>query len=213
MTPSTAQTHDLWHFEKELYSKGIFSIAGVDEVGVGPLAGPVVAAAVILPSDKKEIFCDVNDSKKLSPHKREILFEVITKHAIGFAIAQADIAEIDTYNVYHASILAMERSVSQLLQQTKIEYLLIDFKKLKNISLSQTSLVKGDSRSASIAAASIIAKVYRDNLMIQYHKEYPQFGFDAHKGYPTKQHFEALKKFGPSPIHRMSYKPVQLALR
>ena len=180
-------------------------IAGVDEAGRGPLAGPIVAAAVILP--EKFYLPGLNDSKLLSPQKRETLFVAIKKQALAIGVGKVGQREIDRINIGRANILVMEKAVAAL--KFKPDYLLIDGRiKLKNIAIAQESIVRGDQKYACIAAASIIAKVTRDRMMLLYHQKYPEYGFDRHKGYGTKEHFRLLKKHGPCEIHRRSFAPV-----
>jgi len=192
-------------FEKKAACKGFSVIAGTDEAGRGPLAGPVVAAAVILPNDFP--VSGVNDSKKLTAKKREYLYDKIYEHAVSVGIGIVDAAEIDRINILRAALLAMSFAVENLSPQP--DYLLIDGAFRIPSRISQEPVVHGDSLSLSIAAASVIAKVSRDRLMAQYHTDYPRFGFSAHKGYPTPAHKEAIRKFGPCPIHRLTFKGVQ----
>ena len=195
---------DPWSFEKKSIKKGFSRVAGIDEAGRGPLAGPVVSAAVILPSSFP--VSDVKDSKKLTPRKRADLYEKIYEHAISIGIGRVDSIEIDRINILKASLMSMAMSVDNLNPQP--DYLLIDGKfKIQSV-LPQEPIVKGDSLSISIAAASIVAKVTRDRLMERYHIDYPEFGFARHKGYPTKAHKEAIREFGPCPIHRRSFKSI-----
>jgi len=196
---------DLWYFEKEATQQGRKKIAGIDEAGRGPLAGPVVSAAVILPTTFHGP--DVNDSKKLSPKKREHLFSEIYDRAVAVGIGIVDPVEIDRINILQASLLAMAIAVQNLDPQP--DHLLIDGTFPIPSELSQQPIPKGDALSISIAAASIIAKVSRDRLMQNYHHYYPQFDFPKHKGYPTRAHKEAIRKFGFSPIHRRSFKGVK----
>jgi len=196
---------DTWLFEKEATQKGYRDIAGIDEAGRGPLAGPVVSAAVILSPVIQ--LTDVNDSKKLSPKKRARLYEKIYVHAVSIGIGIVDAIEIDRINILQASLLAMAMAVDNL--QPQPDCLLIDGTFGISSNLPQKPIAKGDSLSISIAAASIIAKVTRDRLMESYHDYYPQFGFSQHKGYPTKAHKEAIRKFGFSPIHRKSFRGVK----
>ena len=188
-------------FEHELQNAGFHAIAGIDEVGRGPLAGPVVSAAVILPEDYYPI--GINDSKKVSEKKREALFEDILKHATAYGFGIIDKDEIDRINILNATKASMKMAVTAL--KTAPDYLLIDAVKLEDISIPQKNIVKGDSLSISIAAASIIAKVTRDRMMCDYDSRYPEYGFAKHKGYGTKQHIDAIKKYGISPIHRLTY--------
>jgi ribonuclease HII len=192
-----------YSFEEMLWIRGKL-LAGVDEAGRGPLAGPVVAAAVIFPQGCK--LDGINDSKKLSPKKRERLFYEIKKSALATAITiiKADI--IDQINILRASLLAMEEAIKKL--DTQPDYILIDGEYTIPTRIQQGTLVKGDSKCCSIAAASILAKVARDAIMDDYHSQYPQYNFRQHKGYPTKDHLEAIRKFGPSPIHRKTFKGV-----
>ena len=195
---------DPWSFEKESIKKGFSRVAGIDEVGRGPLAGPVVSAAVMLPSSFP--VSGVKDSKKLTPRKRADLYEKIYEHAISIGIGIVDSIEIDRINILKASLMSMAMSVDNLKPQP--DYLLIDGKfKIPSV-LPQEPIVKGDSLSISIAAASIVAKVTRDRMMEIYHLYYPHFGFSQHKGYPTRAHKEAIREFGPCPIHRRSFKSV-----
>ncbi len=192
---------DMWDIENELYAQGIQWICGVDEAGRGPLAGPVCAAAVILPPNIE--IPGLNDSKKLSDKKRRELFPIIKESAIAYGIAFADHAEIDRINILQATFLAMERAILQL--QVKPEYALIDGNRAKVFGFPVKTVVHGDSLSASIAAASILAKVTRDDWMEMAANEYPEYKFEVHKGYGTKAHYEALDQFGPCDIHRMTF--------
>lgn len=195
---------DPWSFEKKSVEKGFSRVAGIDEAGRGPLAGPVVSAAVILPSSFP--VSDIKDSKKLTPGKRADLYEKIYKHAISIGIGIVDSIEIDRINILKASLMSMAMSVDNLNPQP--DYLLVDGKfKIPSV-LPQEPVVRGDSLSISIAAASIVAKVTRDRLMEIYHLYYPQFGFPQHKGYPTRAHKKAISKFGCCPIHRRSFRGV-----
>lgn len=186
-----------------LYSGNL--LAGVDEVGRGPLAGDVVAAAVIL--DMARPIDGLDDSKKLSEKKREYLYEVIRERALAYAVASASVAEIDSINILHASLLAMTRAVQQL--ATQPEYVLVDGNRLPRWTYRGEAVVKGDSRVASIAAASIMAKVTRDRALVELDGVYPGYGFASHKGYATEEHLLALEKLGPTPIHRRSFAPVR----
>jgi len=197
-------TPDLWAFEKSLKQKGYIRIAGVDEAGRGPLAGPVVSAAVILPWDFSAP--GLNDSKKLTHRQRESLFEQIYAKADAVGIGIVDAVEIDRINILQAARLSMVMAVANLSPQP--DFLLIDGKFGINADLPQEAVIKGDSRSVSVAAASIVAKVSRDHLMLCYHDELPQFGFDRHKGYPTKAHKAAVAQYGPSWIHRRTFRGV-----
>ena len=188
-------------FEEEALAKGYQHICGVDEAGRGPLAGPVCAAAVILPAGV--IIEGVNDSKKLSEKKREALFEIIKTEAVSYAIAFSTVEEIEELNILNATMLAMKRAVEGL--DVKADYAMIDGNRLPHLSIDSECIVKGDAQSMSIACASILAKVSRDRLLYQYAREYPQYHFDKHKGYGTKVHVEALKEYGPCPYHRRSF--------
>jgi len=182
-------------------------LAGVDEVGRGPLAGDVVAAAVILnPACRID---GLNDSKKLSEKKRDYLFEVIREKALGYAVASASVAEIDHINILQASLLAMTRAVQQL--ATQPEYVLVDGNRLPKWTYRGEAVVKGDAKVASIAAASILAKVTRDRALVELDAAYPGYGLAIHKGYPTPVHLSALARLGPTPIHRRSFGPVRVA--
>ncbi|WP_242637359.1 ribonuclease HII [Desulfobacter hydrogenophilus] len=196
---------DMLAFEKQAMLSGYKVIAGVDEAGRGPLAGPVVSAAVVLP-DSFDV-PGINDSKKLSEKKRETLFPVIQNHAIAFGIGMADHEEIDRINILQASLLSMKRAVEDL--QVRPDYLLIDGKFTINSTIDQRSVIKGDALSLSIAAASIIAKVTRDRIMAELDLQYPEYGLKRHKGYPTKAHKEAILTHGPCPVHRKSFKGVK----
>ena len=192
---------ELWNIENQLFAQGIKLVCGVDEAGRGPLAGPVCAAAVILPPNID--IPGLDDSKKLSDKKRRELFPIIKKKAIAYGIAFADHKEIDEINILQATYLAMERAISQL--QVKPEFALIDGNRAKDFGLPVKTVVHGDSLSASIAAASILAKVTRDDFMEQIALQYPQYKFEVHKGYGTKAHYEALDQYGPCAIHRISF--------
>ena len=192
---------NLWEIENSLYSEGYKMICGVDEAGRGPLAGPVCAAAVILPKGLE--LPGLNDSKKLTDKKRRELFPIIKEQALAYGIGLASHEEIDEINILQATYLAMERALAQL--NVKPDIALIDGNRAKDFGLPVRTVVQGDSLSASIAAASVLAKVTRDDLMLKLAEEYPQYGFEIHKGYGTKAHYEALRTYGPSPVHRMSF--------
>lgn len=192
---------NLWEIENSLYAEGYKAICGVDEAGRGPLAGPVCAAAVILPKGLE--LPGLNDSKKLTDKKRRELFPIIKEQAIAYGIGLASHEEIDEINILQATYLAMERAIAQLVG--KADFALIDGNRAKDFGLPVRTVVKGDSLSASIAAASILAKVTRDDLMLEMAEKYPEYGFEVHKGYGTKAHYEALRNHGHSPIHRMSF--------
>ena len=192
---------DWLEFEKEALAKGYKSVCGIDEAGRGPLAGPVCAAAVILPEGV--IIDGVNDSKKLSEKKRESLFDVIREQALSYSIAYATVDEIEEINILNATMLAMRRAIDGL--EIKADYAMIDGNKIPPIDIDAECIVKGDAKSMSIACASILAKVSRDRLLYKYAEEYPMYGFDKHKGYGTKVHREAILKYGPCPYHRKSF--------
>ncbi len=193
-------------YERALYKKGYTFIAGCDEAGRGPLAGPVVAAAVIF--DKNYRNDEIDDSKKLSDKKRRKLFQEIKENALAYEITIISPEKIDEINIYEASRLAMFESVKRL--QVKPDYILTDAMPLKNIAIPQENIIKGDAKALSIAAASILAKVTRDDIMIELDKQYPQYGFAKHKGYPTKEHLLSLQKYGAIPgVYRYSYGPVK----
>ncbi len=191
----------MWEIEHSLFDKGYNIIAGVDEAGRGPLAGDVYAAAVILPPD----ICieGLNDSKKISEKKREKLFDEIKEVAIAYAVATATVAEIDEYNIRNATYMAMNRAIEAL--GVKPDYVIVDGDCITNCNYPHECVVKGDARSLSIAAASILAKVSRDRKMLEMSEKYPQYGFEKHKGYGTKVHIDALKEFGASEIHRKTF--------
>ena len=192
---------EMLKIEDSLYSEGYEYICGIDEAGRGPLCGPVVAAAVILPKDK--YIEGVNDSKKLSPKKREKLYDDIKKEAISVGIGIVDVDIIEGINILNATKLAMIKAVKDL--KIKPDYLLIDGNQLIDIDIEKQTVVSGDAKSESIAAASIIAKVTRDRMLVNFDKLYPEYGFAKHKGYGTKMHIEAIKKYGLTPIHRKSF--------
>lgn len=197
---------DLYKYEKDLKNKGYKLICGTDEAGRGPIAGPVVAAAVIL--DEKRPIKGLNDSKKLSALKREMLYQEIKEKAKAVSISIIDAAEIDKINILEASKKAMALAIKGL--SIKPDFILSDYMDLKiYTNIPFLSLVKGDQKSASISAASIVAKVKRDQIMIEYNNIYKGYGFDLHKGYPTKKHLEEISLKGITPIHRKSYKPVK----
>lgn len=196
---------DLYLYEKELYQKGINYIGGVDEVGRGPLVGPVVAACVILP---KDFYLEgLNDSKKLSEKKRDIFYEYIINHALGYGIGIISPAEIDEINIYQASKKAMLYAIDEARKNVSLEHVLIDAMPLE-LDIPTTSIIKGDAKSVSIAAASVVAKVTRDRLMYELDKKYPMYEFGKHKGYPTKKHIEAINKYGLIEGYRHTYGPV-----
>lgn len=196
-----ARLEKLWRFENEAYAQGYRAIVGTDEVGRGPLAGPVVAAAVVLPRGVEIL--GINDSKKLSEKRREALAEEIKAKALAYKIAEVSSAEIDRVNILHAAERAMKEAVEAL---PFGDYLLVDGQNQLDVRLPVRNLIGGDSISISIAAASIIAKVYRDHLMVQLDSVYPQYNFAQNKGYGTADHYAALQKYGPSPVHRRSFR-------
>ena len=192
---------ELWTLENEIYAGGVKLLCGVDEAGRGPLAGPVCAAAVILPQN-----CEIqglNDSKKLTEKKREALFDVICAAAVSYGIAFATVEEIEEYNILVATFMAMNRAVARL--DPVPELALIDGNRNTGIQIPSRCIVGGDGKCADIAAASVLAKVTRDRYMRQMAELYPQYGFEKHKGYGTKAHYEAIRAYGPSPIHRPSF--------
>tara|TARA_R110002110_G_scaffold2830_1_gene14117 strand:+ start:47744 stop:48346 length:603 start_codon:yes stop_codon:yes gene_type:complete len=189
----------------EQSENGLLSIAGVDEAGRGPLAGSVVAAAVIL--DSQRIPEGLRDSKKLSKSRLEQLAREIKNTALCFAIAEASVAEIDRINILQASLLAMQRAVENLTQQPEFVY--VDGNRCPSWNYPSRAVIKGDDAIQAIAAASILAKVHRDQALLSLHEQYPQYGFAQHKGYPTAAHLQALREFGASPVHRRSYAPVR----
>jgi ribonuclease HII len=195
---------DLLHFEKSARNSGFRFIAGIDEAGRGPLAGPVVAAAVILPEGR--VIPGLMDSKQVPEPERERLFEIIQVQAVSFGIGIVDERTIDEVNILQASLLAMEHALAAM--KLKPDYLLLDAVSLPRVRLPQKPLVKGDCRSASIAAASILAKVTRDRLMVDLHSRFPQYNFHKHKGYCTKEHLALLHEHGPCEAHRKSFAPV-----
>ena len=192
---------NMWEIENSLYAQHITDICGVDEAGRGPLAGPVCAAAVILPPNLD--IPGLNDSKKLTDKKRRELFPVIKEQAIAYGIAFASEQEIDEINILQATFLAMQRAIDQL--EGKAKFALIDGNREKDFGLPVRTVVKGDSRSANIAAASVLAKVTRDMYMEQLAEKYPQYGFEIHKGYGTKAHYAALTEYGASEAHRKTF--------
>ena len=192
---------ELWNYEHACYDEGYDLVCGVDDAGRGPLAGPVCAAAVILPRDLQ--IEGLNDSKKLTDKRRRALFDVITAQAVSYGIAFASEQEIDEINILQATFLAMRRALDQLSMRPAI--VLIDGNRETDFGLPVRTIVKGDSLSANIAAASVLAKVTRDDFMLEQAQRYPQYGFDIHKGYGTRAHYEALRQHGPCPIHRRSF--------
>lgn len=198
----------MYQFEHELYEKGITYIAGVDEAGRGPLAGPVVAAAVIL--KKGATFTYVDDSKKLTEKERELALIEIKENAVAIGIGISSVEEIDLINIYRASREAMLSAIKQL--KVKPEYILSDAMPME-IDIPMQSIIKGDAKSVSIAAASIVAKTTRDGYMMEMDKLFPLYGFAKHKGYPTKEHVDAIKAYGITPIHRKTYEPIKSIIK
>lgn len=192
---------DLWEIEESLFAQGHTAICGVDEAGAGPLAGRVYAGAVILPRGWTHPY--LNDSKKVTEKRRQVLYEVITQQAVAWSIAWAEAEEIDQLNILNARMLAMERAIQGLAVTPDLA--LIDGNRSVGITAPNQTVVKGDEKSASIAAASILAKVARDRYMIEMAKEYPNYAFERHKGYPTKLHYARLREYGPCPIHRRTF--------
>ncbi len=192
---------DLWTLENEIYGEGYRLICGVDEAGRGPLAGPVYAAAVILP--RGLVLEGLDDSKKLTEKKREALFDPIREQAIAYGIASASVEEIETRNILNATFLAMNRAIEKLSPVAALA--LIDGNRNTGITFPSRCVVKGDAKCADIAAASVLAKVSRDRFMLEMARQYPQYRFEQHKGYGTKLHYDMLREYGPSPIHRMSF--------
>jgi ribonuclease HII len=212
-TKTIFNTTDRLEFERDLWAREFTRVAGVDEAGRGPLAGPVVAAAVILPGAWRdggfdERLVDLNDSKQLTEAQRENYFQILTTHPdIRYAVAIVDAATIDRINILQATHRAMNEALAKL--QPQPQHVLVDGRPVKSMTLPQTALVKGDSRSYSIAAASVLAKVTRDRMMRDYHQQFPTYGFAEHKGYGTPQHLAAIEKHGPCPIHRRSFAPLK----
>ena len=190
-----------YSIEQELHAQGFTCVCGVDEAGRGPLCGPVFAAACILPDG---LYIEgLNDSKKLTEKKREKLFDIIKKEAVAYSIASADVEEINEMNILEADLLAMRRAIDGL--GVKADFAIIDGNIARDFQIPARAVVKGDSKSMSIAAASVLAKVARDRLCLELDREYPQYGIAKHKGYGTKEHMDALRKYGPSPIHRKKF--------
>ena len=197
---------DLYEYENELYDKGIKYIGGVDEVGRGPLIGPVVASCVVLPKDF--VLEGLTDSKKLSEKKRNLFYDYIINNSLAYAVGIVSPEEIDEINIYEASRKAMIIAINKVREQINLEHVLIDAMPI-NLDIPTTSIIKGDAKSISIAAASVIAKVTRDSMMYELDKKYPMYGFASHKGYPTKKHIEAIHKYGLIDGYRKTYGPVK----
>lgn len=193
--------NDLWLLENEIYAEGYTLVCGVDEAGRGPLAGPVYAAAVILPQGKEIV--GLNDSKKLSEKQRDALYDTIIETALASSVAFADVSEIESLNILGATMLAMNRAIAGLAPAPELA--LIDGNRNKGISFNSRCVIKGDALCADIAAASVLAKVSRDRYMLEMAEKYPEYAFEKHKGYGTKLHYEALRKYGPCEIHRPSF--------
>lgn len=192
---------DLWQLEEACYAQGHTAVCGVDEAGAGPLAGRVYAGAVILPRGWSHPY--LNDSKKVTPRRRDILYDLICQEAVAWSVAWAEAEEIDRINILNARMLTMERAIQGL--SVKADMALIDGNRSTGITVPNQTVVKGDGKSASIAAASILAKVARDRYMLDMAEIYPQYAFERHKGYPTKLHYERLDQYGPCPIHRLTF--------
>ena len=196
-----AERPDLWQLESDLHAQGYGTLCGVDEAGAGPLAGRVYAAAVILPQGWDHPY--LNDSKRVTPRRRDLLYEAITQEALAWSVAWAEPEEIDAINILQARMLAMERAIQGL--SIPPDLALIDGNRSAGITAPNQTVVGGDGKSASIVAASILAKVSRDRYMVEMDGVYPQYGFAQHKGYPTKLHYQRLRQYGPCPIHRRSF--------
>lgn len=197
---------DLWKYETEIYNEGYKYIGGVDEVGRGPLIGPVVTSCVVLPRDFK--LDGLTDSKKLSEKKRNIYYDYIINNCIAYGIGMCTPEEIDEFNIYQASRIAMIRAIEEVKKKIPLDYILSDAMPM-DIDIPVLDIIKGDAKSISIAAASVVAKVTRDNLMYDLDKLYPEYGFKNHKGYPTRKHYDALNKYGLIEGYRKTYGPVK----
>jgi ribonuclease HII len=197
-------SHPNLRHERKLWREGLVAIAGVDEAGVGPMAGPVVAAAVIF--EPEAFIKGVNDSKQLKPEQREDLFGLIHQRALAIGVGVASHGEVDELNIFWATMMASRRAILSLAHTP--EHVLVDGRLIRELKLPQTIIVGGDRKSFSIAAASIIAKVTRDHMMVEYDRQFPAYGFAQHKGYCTPEHFALLDQLGPSPLHRRSFAPV-----
>lgn len=202
--------NDLYKYENELYNSGINFIGGVDEVGRGPLIGDVVAACVVLPRDF--VLDGLTDSKKLSEKKRDAFYNYIINNCVAYGIGYVHADEIDSINIYEASRKAMMESISIVRKKINLEHVLVDAMPLPDLDINSTSIIKGDAKSISIAAASVVAKVTRDRMMYELDKIYPMYGFASHKGYPTKKHIEAINKYGLIDGYRKTYGPVKKVL-
>ena len=197
---------DLYEYENELYDKGVKYIGGVDEVGRGPLIGPVVASCVVLPKDF--VLEGLTDSKKLSEKKRNLFYDYIINNCVAYGVGIVSPEEIDEINIYEASRKAMIIAINKVREQINLEHVLIDAMPI-NLDIPTTSIIKGDAKSIYIAAASVIAKVTRDRMMMELDKKYPMYGYKNHKGYPTKKHIEAIYKYGLIPGYRLTYGPIK----
>ena len=197
---------DLYKYEKKLWDSGLKYVAGVDEVGRGPLIGPVVTACVVLDKDFK--LDGLTDSKKLTEKKREQYYEYIINNCIAYGVGECSPTEIDKHNILEATKIAMKKAIDSVNEKIKLDYVLIDGNMKFDFSYNYESIVKGDSKSISIAAASVVAKVTRDRMLIELDKKYPEYGFKSHKGYPTKKHIEAIYKYGLIPGYRKTFKPI-----
>lgn len=207
-----AERHQaLLEFERNFWARGLV-IAGLDEAGAGPLAGPVTAACVVLDPAQIDSLVGVDDSKSLSKRRREAHAAQLKEAALAFAVANASVEEIDEINIREAGRLAMQRALTQVCASLKVDHLLVDARTVPGTELPQTSLIKGDARSLSIAGASILAKVDRDAQLLKLDERYPGYGFSRHAGYGTKAHLEALERLGPCPAHRRSFQPVKRML-
>jgi len=202
----------LLKYERELWEGGAIYVAGLDEAGAGPLAGPVVAGCVALDRERTRHLVGVYDSKQLGAAQRETLAVQIRAHAAAFAVAEVSAEEIDRINIRQACLLAMRRAFDAVAAQVAVDHVLIDARALDALPAPQTAIIKGDASSLAIAAGSILAKTHRDALMLDFAAAHPGYGFEQHKGYATAEHREALRRLGPSPIHRRSYAPVRAAL-
>ena len=201
---------DLWAYEKELFKDNIEFIGGVDEVGRGPLIGNVVAACCVLPKDFK--LDGLNDSKKLSEKKRDEFYDYIIENCIAYGVGKVSPEEIDEINIYEASRKAMMKAIEKVRKQINLQHVLVDAMPLPDLDIPHTPIIKGDAKSISIAAASVIAKVTRDREMYELDKKYPEYGFKNHKGYPTKKHIEAINKYGLIEGYRKTYGPVKAVI-
>ena len=202
--------NNMYEYEENLYKEGYNFITGTDEAGRGPLVGPVVAGCVVFPKNYKNDL--INDSKKLTEKKREQLYDIIIKDAVTYGIGIVSAKEIDELNIYEASRKAMIKAYEEANKKVKIDYLLTDAMPIKTLDIPVLKIIKGDAKSVTIAAASILAKVTRDRILIDLDKKYPEYNFKKHKGYPTKEHLEKINEFGVFDEYRMTYKPVKNVL-